>query len=43
MIDAELGRQNQNSIFATAIGRGLKPLDVKTDPRIRLNWWENKK
>jgi hypothetical protein len=24
---------------ATAIRRGLKPLDVKTDPRTRLNWW----
>jgi hypothetical protein len=24
---------------AIAIGRGLEPLDSRTDPRTRLNWW----
>jgi hypothetical protein len=22
-----------------AIGRGLEPLDARTDPRTRFNWW----
>ncbi|MCI58347.1 hypothetical protein A2U01_0079602, partial [Trifolium medium] len=33
MIDVELGREDHSSIPATAIGRGLKPLDARTDPR----------
>ncbi|MCI26337.1 hypothetical protein A2U01_0047532, partial [Trifolium medium] len=24
---------------ATAIGRGLKSLDIRPDPGTRLNWW----
>jgi hypothetical protein len=24
---------------ATAIGRGLEPLDATIDPGTRLNWW----
>jgi hypothetical protein len=39
VIDAELDREDHGSIFATAIGRRLKPLDIKIDPRTRLNWW----
>jgi hypothetical protein len=39
VIGAELGKEDYSSITATAIGRGLEPLDVKTDSRIRLNWW----
>jgi hypothetical protein len=38
VIDAELDREDHVSIPATAIGRGLKSLYVKTDLRIRLNW-----
>jgi hypothetical protein len=36
MIGAELGKENRILISATAIGRGLEPLDVKTEPRIKL-------
>ncbi|MCI21744.1 hypothetical protein A2U01_0042914, partial [Trifolium medium] len=36
VIDAELGREDHGSIPATAIGRGQKPLDVRTDLRTRL-------
>jgi YbbR domain-containing protein len=32
VIDAELNREDYGSIPATAIGRELKPLDVRTDP-----------
>ncbi|MCI45825.1 hypothetical protein A2U01_0067064, partial [Trifolium medium] len=32
VIDAELGREDHGSIPATAIGRRLEPLDVRTDP-----------
>jgi hypothetical protein len=39
VIDAELGREDHSSIPATAIGRGLEPLDAITDPRTRFNWW----
>jgi hypothetical protein len=39
VIGTELGRGDHSSIPATAIGRGLEPLDVRTDPRTRLNWW----
>ncbi|MCI66908.1 hypothetical protein A2U01_0088166, partial [Trifolium medium] len=39
VIVAELGRENHGSIPATAIGRGLEPLDARTDPRTILNWW----
>ncbi|GAU24899.1 hypothetical protein TSUD_116240 [Trifolium subterraneum] len=38
VIDAELGREDHSSIPATAIGRGLKPFDVRIDTRIRLSW-----
>ncbi|MCI23947.1 hypothetical protein A2U01_0045130, partial [Trifolium medium] len=38
VIGAELGREDHGSIPATAIGRRLKPLDARTDPRTRLNW-----
>ncbi|PNX76826.1 ethylene-responsive transcription factor abr1-like protein [Trifolium pratense] len=42
VIDAELDREGHSSIPATVIGRVLKPLDAKTDPRTRLecssNW-----
>jgi hypothetical protein len=36
VIDAELGREDHGSIPATAIGRGLEPLGVKTDPRDQI-------
>jgi hypothetical protein len=40
VIDAELGRENHGSIPATAIERGLEPLNVKTtDPQTKLNRW----
>jgi hypothetical protein len=26
-----------------AIGRRLKPLDARTDPQTRFNWWLNQK
>jgi hypothetical protein len=39
VIDAELGRRDHGSIPAAAIGRGLEPLDVRTDTQTRLNWW----
>jgi hypothetical protein len=39
VIDAELGKEDHDLIPVTAIGRGLKPLDARTDPRTRLNWW----
>jgi hypothetical protein len=32
MIDTELGREDHDSIPATAIEMGLKPLDARTDP-----------
>jgi hypothetical protein len=32
VIDAEFGREDHGSIPAIAIGRGLKLLDVRTDP-----------
>jgi hypothetical protein len=32
VIDAELGRKDYGLIPATAIGRGIEPLDVKNDP-----------
>jgi hypothetical protein len=32
VIDVELGREDHTLIPATAIKRGLKPLDVRTDP-----------
>jgi hypothetical protein len=31
VIDAELGRKDHGSIPATAIGRRLEPLDVRTE------------
>ena len=31
VIVAELGRDDHDSILATAIGRGLKPLNTRTD------------
>jgi hypothetical protein len=43
MIDAEIGREDRGSIPATAIGRGLEPLDARTDPRTRINWWRKLK
>jgi hypothetical protein len=33
VIGAEFGRKDHDSIFATAIGRELKSLDARTDPR----------
>jgi hypothetical protein len=32
VIDVELGKEDHNSISATAIRRGMEPLDVRTDP-----------
>jgi hypothetical protein len=40
---AKLDKKNHNLIPATAIRKGLELLDVRTDPRIRLNWWLKKK
>jgi hypothetical protein len=31
VIDAEFGRKDHGSIARNAIGRGLEPLDAKTD------------
>jgi hypothetical protein len=39
MIDAEFDRENHSLIHAIAIGRGLKPLDARTDLQTGLNWW----
>jgi hypothetical protein len=39
VIGAELGKEDHSSIPVTVTGRGLEPLDVKTDPRTRFNWW----
>jgi hypothetical protein len=39
VIDVELGRQDDGLIPATAIERGLKPLDIRTVTRTRFNWW----
>jgi hypothetical protein len=41
-IDAELiGRKDHGLILVTAMGRRLKPLDVRNDLRIKLNsWWK---
>jgi hypothetical protein len=36
VIGVELSREDYGSITATAIKRGLEPLDTITDPRIRL-------
>jgi hypothetical protein len=36
VIDAKLGREDYRSIHATTIGRGLKPLNFRTDIRTRL-------
>ncbi|MCI12215.1 hypothetical protein A2U01_0033318, partial [Trifolium medium] len=36
VIGAGLGREDYGSIPATAIGRGLEPLDARTDSRTRL-------
>jgi nucleoside phosphorylase len=38
VISVELGREDHDSIPVTVIGRGLKPLDVRTDPRTKFNW-----
>jgi hypothetical protein len=44
VIGAEFGRENRGgSIPATAIGRGLKSRDVRTDHRTRFNWRKKKK
>jgi hypothetical protein len=37
VIDTRFGREDESSIPATAIGRRLKPLDARTDPRIKLD------
>jgi hypothetical protein len=42
MIDAKLGRKNHGLIPTTAIGRGLKPLDVRTNPEPDSTVGENK-
>jgi hypothetical protein len=39
VIDTELDKEDHSSIPATVIGRGLEPLDGKTNLRTRLNWW----
>jgi hypothetical protein len=36
VIGAELGRKNHGSIPTTVIGRGLKLLDDRTDPRNKI-------
>jgi hypothetical protein len=36
-IDVGLDREDHGSIPATTIERGLKPLDVRTNPRTELN------
>jgi hypothetical protein len=35
----ELVRENYGSIPATVIRKGQQPLNARTDPQIRLNWW----
>jgi hypothetical protein len=39
VIDTEFGRKDHDSIPATAIERGLEPLDARIDPRTKFNWW----
>jgi hypothetical protein len=39
VIGAEFGRENYGLIPTTGIGRGLESLDVRTDPKTRLNLW----
>jgi hypothetical protein len=36
-VDGEFGTEDHISILATVIGREPEPLDVRTDPGIRLN------
>jgi hypothetical protein len=36
VIDAEFDKEEYGSILATAIGRGLEPLDVRSNFQIRL-------
>jgi hypothetical protein len=43
VIGAELGREDHGSIPTTAIGRGLKPLYVKTEPWTKLTGGESQK
>jgi hypothetical protein len=42
MIGAKLGRKNHGLIPATTIGRGLKSLDVRTNPEPDSTVGENK-
>jgi hypothetical protein len=37
MIDAEFDRKDYGSIHHNIIGRGIKPLDTRTNPQISLN------
>jgi hypothetical protein len=39
VIDAKLGREDHGSIPRNCDWKGLKPLDARTDPRLRLNLW----
>jgi hypothetical protein len=39
VIGAKLDREDHSLIPITAIKRGLKSLDIRTDPQIRLDWW----
>jgi hypothetical protein len=39
VISPELDGEDHGLIPATAIRRGLEPLDVRTDPGTRFNWW----
>jgi hypothetical protein len=38
-IGTEFGRDDHGSIPATAIERGLEPLDVRTNLQTRFIWW----
>ncbi|MCI51687.1 hypothetical protein A2U01_0072931, partial [Trifolium medium] len=39
VIDTELDREDHHSIPRNCDREGLKPLDARINPPIRLNWW----
>jgi hypothetical protein len=43
VIGAELGMEDHGLIPRNYDGRGLEPLDARTDPRTRFNWWWKQK
>jgi hypothetical protein len=39
IVNAEFGKNDHDSISTTAIRRGMKSLNARTDLQTRLNWW----